>query len=462
MINFDTTYTSMRKLLIVLILLKAFNLTAQQHGFAFTGDTLRLHTDKNGFVRCATMEHQAYLEQQDPTYKAKLDKAQEQMDNWLKSRRADSATTDTEYNIPIVVHVLWNDTSQKISVAQVESQIPVLNACYNRQNKDTVNTPAPFKPVAANMHITFCLASVDPYGNPTNGIVYKYTTVTSFYYGFNTMKYPSIGGDTAWDVNRYLNIWVCNLQGGALGFSEFPTSPLNNTFGSAVYYQAFGTTGNLLVPFNQGGTATHEIGHLLNLHHTWGDDGGLCPSQNGGHDDGVADTPPEGNGNIDTYTNNGNSNGATYGCPTFPYLDNCSNTYPGIMFNNYMEYTNDSCYNLFTNDQKAIAMAAIHGPLAKLVQSNACVPLGINELSSNTNINIYPNPSTGNFTVRILGVYEQAYIADVYNMLGEKVYSSTEAHNTITLNLNNCSNGVYLLRLSDEHSSIVKKLVIDR
>ena len=352
----------MRKLFILLVLFSAYAVSAQETGVLFKGDTLRLVPTHNGYTRCATMEHLAYLEKQDTTYSAKLKTTQLQMDNWLNDKTRRSTSIDTEYNIPIVVHVLWNDSSQRISLAQVQSQIPVLNAAYNRRNADTVNTPGPFKSVAANMNITFCLASIDPNGNPTDGIVYKQTQETYFYYGFNTMKCPSVGGDTAWDVNRYLNIWVCNLQGGVLGFSEFPTTPLNNTFGSVIYYQAFGTVGNLIVPFNLGGTTTHEIGHLLNLHHPWGDDGGLCPS-NGGADDGAADTPPEGNANVDTYTDNGNSNGATFGCPTFPYTDNCSSTYPGIMFNNYMEYTNDSCYNLFTNDQKGHCYGCVKWPV---------------------------------------------------------------------------------------------------
>jgi len=407
------------------------------------------------------MEHLAWMEKQDTSYKTKLLTTQKLMDEWRENLSKRNLPSDTEYTIPIVVHVVWNTAAEKISVAQVESEIPVINAAYNRQNADTVNTPAPFKSIAANMHITFCLASTDPNGNPTNGIVYKQTSAAGFYYGFNTVKYPSLGGDTVWDVNRYLNIWVCNLQGGALGFSEFPTSPLNNTFGSVILYQAFGTTGTLLVPYNLGGTAAHEIGHLLNLHHLWGDDGGLCPGQNGGQDDGAADTPPEGNSNSDTYTNFGNSNGATYGCPTFPYTDNCSSTYPGIMFNNYMEYTDDSCYNLFTNDQKSIAMAALHVPLAKLITSNTCGPTGINEYSFTNGISISPNPSSGQFTIHFAQELPDDCTIDIYSVLGEKIYSTTIRSST-EINMSSYTNGIYLLRISGNNVASVKKIILSK
>ena len=106
-------------------------------------------------------------------------------------------------------------------------------------------------------------------------------------------------------------------------------------------------------------------------------------------------------------------------------------------------------------------MAALNGPLSKLVQSNACAPTGINELSSSTVVNLYPNPSSGTFTIKLSGINDELYHADIYDLLGEDVYS-TISHNPIEINLSNCPNGIYLLRLSDENSTIVKKLVINK
>lgn len=277
--------------------------------------------------------------------------------------------------IPVVVHVLYNTSAQNISDVQILSQIRILNEDFRRTNPDKNNTPSIFQSVAADVQIEFRLATKDPSGNPTTGIVRKYTSVTTFS-DYTKMKYNSQGGSDAWNTSKYLNIWVCNLSGGLLGFATFPGSGGSSTDGIVVTTRAFGDIGDLYSSFNLGRTATHEVGHYLNLYHIWGDGG--C-----GVDDGVADTPVAGGANYD-------------GLPcTFPGSNSC-NTGAGDlpdMFQNYMDYSDDACMNLFTSGQKdrmralfgtGGARQSLHDP------SYAGLQLSSNESGTKT----YQNTST--------------------------------------------------------------------
>lgn len=257
--------------------------------------------------------------------------------------------------IPVVVHVVYNNASENISEAQILSQIDVLNEDFRRQNPDAVNTPADFQPVAADSEFEFCMATVDPQGNPTNGITRTPTNVSSFSPN-NNMKFTSSGGRDAWPASDYLNIWVCDISGGILGYAQFPGGPAS-TDGIVVDYLYFGTVGVASPPFDLGRTATHEVGHYLNLRHIWGD--GNCNI-----DDQVADTPRAGGPNY------------TGGNCTYPGPNSCiigPNDLPD-MFQNYMDYSDDDCMNLFTLGQKARMRALFQpgGVRASLLNSAAC------------------------------------------------------------------------------------------
>src|SRR5205085_4885972 len=172
--------------------------------------------------------------------------------------------------IPVVIHIVYNTPQQNISDDQAFSQIGILNKDYRRLNNDTVNTPAPFKPLGADIQVEFCMARRDPGGNPTLGITRTQTNVTTF--GLDdAVKFTSSGGIDGWDRNRYLNIWVCNLGNNLLGYALYPGGP-PATDGVVILYTAFGTGGVAAPPYNLGRTATHEVGHWLNLIHIWGDD----------------------------------------------------------------------------------------------------------------------------------------------------------------------------------------------
>lgn len=212
--------------------------------------------------------------------------------------------------IPVMVNIL-EDFNGQVSQAQIQSQIDVLNADFNDSNPNTSGVPAEFADVIANCDITFTLA----------GVVRKISTKTTWGTS-DAMKYASQGGIDASDASTYLNIWVCNIGGGILGYAQFPGGSAA-TDGVVIGTDYFGITGGV---YGQGRTATHEIGHWLNLRHIWGD--GRCRQ-----DDFVTDTP-----------SSDRSNG---GCPTYPTV-NCKSA---DMTMNYMDYTYDDCMYMFTIGQ---------------------------------------------------------------------------------------------------------------
>jgi hypothetical protein len=246
--------------------------------------------------------------------------------------------------IPVVVNVVWNTAAQNVSDAQVASQIDVLNRDYRRTNPDVSNTPAAFQPLTADPRVEFFLATTDPNGAPTTGVRRRQTTVTGFT-DDDKVKSNATGGLDAWPADRYLNLWVCPLSGGLLGYAQFPGGPAA-TDGVVILHSAFGTVGTAAAPFNLGRTATHEIGHWLNLNHIWGDDGVGCTGT-----DNVADTPNQG--------------GPNYGKPAFPKVS-CSNGPNGDMFMNYMDYVDDGAMVMFTAGQVARMQACLDGPRIKI------------------------------------------------------------------------------------------------
>ncbi|MBI5914536.1 MAG: fibronectin type III domain-containing protein [Bacteroidetes bacterium] len=287
----------------------------------------------------------------DPQFRMNQERIEQFTQEYLASDPVGDRAVKT---IPVVVHVVWNTSQQNISDAQVLSQLTVLTNDFRRLNADKTNTPAAFLPVAADAEVEFCLATQDPVGNATTGIERRQTTVPSFSDN-DAMKYYNQGGLNAWDASKYLNIWVCNLGGGILGYAQFPGGP-GATDGVVITYTAYGTIGTAQPPFHLGRTATHEVGHWLNLFHIWGDDGNSCAGS-----DQVGDTPNQADEN--------------YSCPAFPAVS-CSNGPNGDMFMNYMDYTDDACMNLYSQGQKTRmdALFASGGARYSLLSSPGCQP----------------------------------------------------------------------------------------
>ncbi|MGI4734354.1 MAG: GEVED domain-containing protein [Janthinobacterium lividum] len=306
--------------------------------------------------QCATMEVLAAQLAADPSYAARLQAIDQQATAYAAQKAANSTQRTTSsiiVTIPVVVHVLYNTAGQNISDAQVQSQLDVLNADFHRLNGDLSKVPAAFTSLIGDAGVQFVLAKRDPNGNATTGVVHKSTTATSFD-SSDKMKYSSSGGDDAWPAAAYLNLWSCNLGGGLLGYAQFPGGAAA-TDGVAILYSAFGSGGSAAAPYNLGRTATHEIGHWLNLRHIWGD--ARCGN------DQVGDTPTQQTSN--------------YGCPTFPHVT-CSNGTTGDMFMNYMDYTDDGCMQMFSSGQgdRMDALFATDGSRVSLLSSQGGVAPG--------------------------------------------------------------------------------------
>jgi len=248
--------------------------------------------------------------------------------------------------IPVVVHVVYKTPAENISAAQIKSQIKVLNKDYRAKNADKSKVPPVWKGLVADVGILFTLASKDPKGKPTTGITRTKTTRVSFDTD-DSVKSSATGGVNAWPADRYLNIWVCTLANGILGYAQFPGGP-KKTDGVVILNTAFGTVGTAGAPFNRGRTTTHEVGHWLNLRHIWAD------TEDCSGTDFVADTP--------------NAAGPNYGKPKFPHVT-CNNGPNGDMFMNYMDYVDDDAMFMFTTQQVVRMQTAMSGPRKKFGKS---------------------------------------------------------------------------------------------
>jgi Pregnancy-associated plasma protein-A len=298
---------------------------------------------------CATDQVHLRLLLEDPGYAERRAKIENQA--WRAAQLPQFRTGCTR--IPVVVHVVWRVNAENISKAQIDSQITVLNQDFRRTNADIGNVPAPFQAAIGDARIEFALATTDPNGNPTDGVTRTQTNVNGFSYLTDDVKSAATGGADPWPADEYLNVWVCKLAGGLLGYAQFPGG-LAATDGVVILDTAFGTTGTAAAPFHLGRTATHEIGHWLNLRHIWGDDYGACSG-----DDFVADTPNQGGPNFDT--------------PTFPTIS-CNNGPNGDMFMNYMDYVDDPVMIMFTAGQVVRMQAALDGPRSTIGTSISCGP----------------------------------------------------------------------------------------
>jgi hypothetical protein len=254
--------------------------------------------------------------------------------------RGFAAVAPAVRTVQTVVHVIYRTAAENISDAQVKSQIRILNEDFRKKNADKSKVPAPFKPLVADSKVEFKLATKDISGAPTNGITRTRTSVGTF--GVDEgMKSSLTGGADPWPSRRYLNIWVCNLGDGLLGYAQFPGGP-GATDGVVILNHAFGDTGTATAPFNKGRTTTHEVGHWLNLFHIWGDDGTGCHGS-----DRCPDTPNQASEN--------------YGEPAFPSVS-CHNGPNGDLFMDYMDYVDDKAMFMFTVGQATRMNATLNGP----------------------------------------------------------------------------------------------------
>ncbi|MGB3005008.1 MAG: zinc metalloprotease [Chitinophagaceae bacterium] len=238
------------------------------------------------------------------------------------------------FEIPVVFNVLYKTAAQNVSQAQLQSQIDVLNEDYAATNADYNLTSTYNSVKSGNIGVRFVLDQVKR----------RSTTTTSW--STNDAMKKSAKGIAPTSPTTKLNIWVCNMGGGILGYAQFPGGA-SATDGVVLDDNATGRVGTAAAPFNKGRTATHEVGHWLNLRHIWGD--ATCGN------DQVGDTPLH--------------NTANYGCPAAGHKSTCTGT-PVEMTMNYMDYTDDACMYMFSAGQKTrmLAVFASGGPRNSFAQ----------------------------------------------------------------------------------------------
>ena len=350
---------------------------------------------------CSTMDVLNAQLTADPALALRMEAVESQTKRFIANRgdRAKSNFTaaGAVITIPVVVHVVYNTAVQNISDAQVQSQIAVLNEDYRKLNADRGKTPAAFAGLAADVGVQFKLATRTPTGAATTGIVRKQTTRTSFLDN-DYVKSANRGGDAAWPAGQYLNIWVCNLGSGLLGYAQFPGGKAS-TDGVVILYSAFGRTGTVNAPYDKGRTATHEVGHWLNLRHIWGD--ASCGN------DLVSDTPTQ--------------QTANYGCPAYPHVT-CSNQ--GDMSMNYMDYTDDACMYMFSNGQSSRmnALFVSGGARASLVTSTGASLVSTTGSVSSA-VGLYPNPAASVLNLTNLSAPANASVR-VYSLQGGEMHQA--------------------------------------
>lgn len=350
--------------------------------------------------------------------------------------------------IPVVIHIVYNRPEQNLSDEQVISQLNALNRDFRMENADATGIPAYFKSFAADTRIQFCLAKVDPMGRSTSGIIRKQTSVSQFM-GDDGMKFNGAGGSDAWDSRRYLNIWVCNMFGRALGYATMPGSSPDRD-GVVINWDVFGTTGNLRVPFTKGRTTTHEVAHWMGLKHIWGD--AMCGS------DEVDDTPQQ-----ESYN---------FYCPSYPRLSSCSPNPHGDMFMNFMDLTDDACMLMFTNGQKRRmrGVFAANGLRNNFLQSYACdstnatagplpepapIPEAVLE-----KFKIYPNPVIDVLNIKPPGGYlTEGKFLSLTDLYGRQLTRVKMIEGLNSIDCSRFPRGVYILKIGDGKSAEAIRIV---
>jgi Pregnancy-associated plasma protein-A/Secretion system C-terminal sorting domain len=389
-----------------------------------------------------------------PSFRNNLSFAAPQSSNTGAS--SSELSSQTVVTIPVVVHVLFN-ANANVTDEQIKLQIEALNRNFNKENEDFSKVPAVFASLAGVANIRFVLAKVDPNGRATNGIT-RTKSSRELWSNDDKMKMPSYGGVAPWDSKSYLNIWVCNLVPGLLGYSSAPGSPADKD-GVVIKFNIFGTTsdGN----FNMGRTTVHEVGHWLNLKHLWGDK--ECGS------DEVDDTPQQ-----RTYNQ---------GTPTFPKMGmGCSASNPyGEMFMNFMDFTNDASMMMFTNGQvKRMRDLFNAGGIRETIRFSKALgepwnnsPVAANNSGTNTGtvtqpaplvviaaVKLYPNPAVDKITLSatnensIAGKTYAVYAAD-----GRAVSTGTISSNVFNLNISSMHRGIYFISIGETADKQVLRFV---
>ena len=441
---------------------------------------------KDSNASCGSHDYMENINIHNPGF---MEKSNELMKELSKQTRNSNhrRTEKEEYEIKVVFHVVYNNDEENIHDTVIKNQLTLINACFGRNNEDTVNMRPVFKDIAGNPNIQFKLAELDPYGDPTTGIVHTKTNVEYFggilpyaqnqqteivkwvndslYKNLGRLSNSILGGSGPWDKTQYLNIWIGDLrilepklnnfeELFLLGIATPPENlenwtgagELDNIFrdlddGVYLHYKVVGPNNpaKFKAPYNgyngittEGKILVHEIGHYLGLRHIWGD--GDCSK-----DDFLHDTPRS-------------DNSSQFGCNK--NLNSCLDTIEGVdlpnMIENFMDYSSSKCQNTFTKQQSNL--------MRKIVSERRGPLVSFKEISSSKLI-IYPNPSKGQLNIDgISSSKEVVFILEDYQ--GRQVFHSiSNGNSNYQINLSFLNNGVYFLRILEGDKINVRRVI---
>ena len=394
---------------------------------------------------------------------------------WIKANHSEKTT----HNIPVVIHIIHKNTHSNIGIgtnisnAQIEDALKILNEDYSKTNPEYPNPPRnTFLNNWGNPDMKFCLATTDPNGNPTNGIIRTSTTVADWdaddNFESNAMKKTVNGGMDSWNPSKYLNIWVCNLSnssggGMTLGYAYLPGLQSWNAWkdGLVIDFQYFGTIGGASSS-SDGRTATHEIGHYLGLMHTFCEDSDTqgnpicCDNDNNNWGGYIDDTPATKDiywGSVTSSTNNNTCNDLSY-----------SNTFTTDVLDmdeNFMAYSSTSW--MFTIDQVNVMNATLNGYRSSLKNStvimncDGSVGTGLNNYQLE-NLNIYPNPTLGKLNIASA---DKIKTLSITNIIGKEILFIKD-FSAKTIDLSSYKNGVYFININTDKGTHIEKIILTK
>lgn len=445
--------------LLLLVSVFSFAQVKDNSGRKVFGKTIQGVNPSNGLIRCVSTEYEESLQE-----KLSNRATTEEFETWIapkveaiKQRMLSAKNTNTVVTIPVVVHVIHNGdaigVNENISDARVLSQITVLNEDFRRM----LDTPGyNSNAVGADIEIEFCMAQVDPDGNTTTGIDRVNLGVASW--ATESSVEGTLKAQTSWDPTQYFNIWVCQFStsqtaelAGILGYAQFPSDSglggLNTDGGDAdtdgviIDYRCFGSsdyvTGSYYTDYDKGRTATHEIGHCFGLRHIWGDNSSCTVNATDSNKDYCLDTPAASTENYDCLS----------------VYNSCTLATGNDMTENYMDYTNDTCMNTFTLDQKARIWAVIENSPRRstLPTSTVCQEtLGTSSYELLNTLSVYPNPVNDKLNISLGSASDFPDAYSIYNSLGQVVLAKTiNSSSDLVVDTYSFSAGIYFIRIQE-------------
>jgi hypothetical protein len=421
----------------------------KKYFFILLLSSLSIYAQKTRF--CANADCDSIAKITHPELFLRKIRYEQALETYMKGQRNFRVAAEI-IRIPVVIHVIHNQANSaiagtNISDEQIYSQIKVLNEDYRRKIGSmgfNANT------VGADTEIEFFLASIDPDGKPSSGITRSYSSKTSFNI-INDNDRLIMSDLSYWDSNKYLNIWVASFSSGYIGYGEFPyaetidgldTEADENLDGVYIDYTTFGKKigTNTKGLYSFGRTATHEIGHWLGLYHTWGDE--RCGT------DYVADTPQ--------------AAAANSGSVCKDVFSTCSGTRTRNLIEDYMDYSPDSCMNIFTQGQKDRVRAALD--LSK--RRRRVVNFAKFQLPPSVTVQVvvFPNPTiTSNIQLQVLLPTFQDFDVKILDVFGREVYveSFVDLPSTvITLKTKDLPAGNYILIVTSNGQQVQKRLAL--